>query len=177
MRYLIPLFLFLAIAGFLWKGLYSDPHRLPSALINKPVPIFSQPSLLSPSKNLTEKQFLGQVSILNLWATWCVSCQAEHAVLMEIVHSKKVAVWGVNYKDDLPAARAWLKKYGNPYRDVITDKEGKLAIDLGVYGTPETFVIDAQGIIRYKYIGPMTLEAWKNTVAPEVEKWRVSVQK
>jgi cytochrome c biogenesis protein CcmG/thiol:disulfide interchange protein DsbE len=172
MRYLIPLFLFLAIAGFLWKGLYSDPHRLPSALINKPTPTFSYPSLLNPQKELTEKIFVGQVSLLNLWATWCISCRAEHAVLMEIAATKKVALYGMNYKDDLPAAREWLRKYGNPYTAVIIDKEGRLGIDLGAYGTPETFVIDAQGIIRYKYIGPMTLEAWKNTVEPEVEKWR-----
>ncbi len=173
MRYLIPLIIFLIITGFLWKGLQHDPHQLPSALINKPVAVFSYPSLLDAKKTLTQKQFLGHVSLLNVWATWCVSCHAEHLVLMDIARSKKVLIYGLNYKDDSNSARRWLKKYGNPYEAVISDEKGTLAIDFGVYGTPETFLIDGEGIIRYKYIGPVSLEVWQEKIAPEVERWSV----
>jgi cytochrome c biogenesis protein CcmG/thiol:disulfide interchange protein DsbE len=171
MRYLIPLILFLIITGFLWKGLQHDPHELPSALINKPVAAFSYPNLLDEKKPLTQKEFLGHVSLLNVWATWCVSCKAEHAVLMDIMRAKAVKIYGLNYKDDPNSARAWLKKYGNPYEAIISDEKGTLAIDFGVYGTPETFVIDGEGIIRYKYIGPISPDAWKDKVEPEVQKW------
>lgn len=172
MRYSIPLLLFLALAIFLWKGLHTDPHQLPSALINKPTPSFQYPSLSNPQKMLTQKQFLGHVSLLNIWATWCVTCKAEHAVLMDIARSKAVVVYGLNYKDNPADARAWLKKYGNPYAEIIQDEKGTLAIDFGAYGTPESFVIDAKGIIRYKYVGPITKEVWEQKIKPEVEKAR-----
>jgi len=171
MRYLIPLVLFIAIVGFLWKGLQSDPHQLSSALINKPVAEFSYPSLLNGKKILTQKQFLGHVSLLNIWATWCISCHAEHPVLMDIARSKEVVIYGLDYKDDSTAAKQWLKKYGNPYEDVIADEKGTLAIDFGAYGTPETFVIDGKGIVRYKYVGPISPDAWKDKIEPEVKKW------
>ena len=171
MRYLIPLFLFIVMMGFLWRSLHNDPHRLTSALMNSPIAAFNYPSLLNPQKPLTQALFLGQVSLLNIWATWCISCRAEEPILLEIAHSKKVTIYGLNYKDDLAAARSWLKKYGNPYTEVIADQKGTLAIDLGVYGTPETFIIDKQGIIRYRYVGPISFEVWRDKLAPEVEKW------
>ncbi len=172
LRYLIPLLLFLALVGFLWKGLHHDPHQLPSALINKPVPAFSYPSLLHTGETITVKQFLGHVSLLNVWATWCIACHAEHSVLMDIANSKAVVIYGLNYKDDPNAARQWLHDNGNPYQAVILDDKGTLAIDLGVYGSPETFLIDAQGIIRYKYIGAISPDAWKDKILPEVQKWQ-----
>lgn len=171
MRYLIPLVVFAVIMGFLWKGLHKDPHQLPSALIGKPVVAFSYPSLLDEGQVITQQQFLGHVSLLNVWATWCITCHAEHPVLMDIAQSKKVVIYGLNYKDDPQAARQWLQKYGNPYQGVILDDKGRLAIDFGVYGSPETFVIDAKGIIRYKHIGAISPDVWKDNIEPEVEKW------
>jgi cytochrome c biogenesis protein CcmG/thiol:disulfide interchange protein DsbE len=170
-RYLIPLILFAVIMALLWKGLQKDPHELPSALINQPVAEFSYPSLLN-KQPITKQQFLGHVTLLNVWATWCITCHAEHAVLMDIANSKEVVIYGLNYKDDPAAARQWLQKYGNPYQDVILDDKGTLAIDFGVYGTPETFIIDSQGIIRYKHIGAISPAAWKDKIEPEIKKWR-----
>lgn len=171
MRYLIPLIIFLGIAGFLWKGLKNDPHQLSSARIGKSVVEFSYPSLIHDNQPVTQKQFSGQISLLNIWATWCITCHAEHPILMDIARTKKIILYGLNYKDDRLAAKQWLEKYGNPYKDVVSDEQGKLAIDFGVYGTPETFVIDKQGIIRYKHIGPITPDVWKDEIAPVVEKF------
>jgi len=171
MRYLIPLVLFVVIMGFLWKGLQKDPHQLPSALLDKPVPEFNYPSLLHTGQTVTEKQFSGHVSLLNVWATWCITCHAEHSVLMDIANSKAVIIYGLNYKDDPIAAKQWLEKYGNPYQEVISDNKGTLAIDFGVYGSPETFIIDRHGIIRYKYIGAVSPNVWRDKLLPEVKKW------
>lgn len=171
MRYIFPLLIFVIIVGILWKGLQQDPHRLPSTLINKSVVEFNYPSLGNPSQFVSNREFVGHVSLLNVWATWCITCQAEHAVLMEIARSKKVAVYGLNYKDTRNAAQLWLKKLGNPYQEIIFDEQGKLGIDLGVYGTPETFVIDAKGMIRYKHIGPISPTVWQEVLEPVVRKW------
>lgn len=171
MRYFIPLIIFFAIIGFLYKGLKNDPHQLSSTLINKPVTTFSYPSLIYPNQKFTEQKFLGHVSLLNVWGTWCVTCHAEHSVLMDIARSKKVTIYGLNYKDDPIAAKQWLKKQGNPYEDIILDDKGTLAIDFGVYGTPETFVIDKKGIIRYKHVGAISRDTWENKIKPEVNKW------
>ncbi|HVV69280.1 MAG TPA: DsbE family thiol:disulfide interchange protein [Gammaproteobacteria bacterium] len=171
MRYIITIFtllLFIVLMTFLWRGLKRDPHELPSALIGKPVPEFNYASLLRKEGSLSNKMFLGHVSLLNVWATWCITCHAEHPVLMDIAHSGVVTVYGLNYKDDFFQATDWLKKYGNPYADVIFDGKGTLAIDFGVYGTPETFVIDSKGIIRDKYIGAISPDVWKNKIEPEV---------
>ncbi len=173
LRYLIPLVIFVPLLGLLWKGLQHDPHQLPSALINKPIPEFNYPSLVYEGKKISHKKFLGHISLLNIWATWCITCRAEHPVLMDIAHSKSVAIYGLNYKDKPVAARQWLEEYGNPYEDVILDDKGILAIEFGTYGTPETFLIDRKGIIRYKYIGPISPDVWKNKVEPEVKKWSV----
>lgn len=171
MRYFIPLLLFLGIILFLWKGLRHNPHELPSALLNKPVTVFSYPSLTHKDQNFTEKQFIGHMSLLNVWATWCATCRVEHSVLMDIARSGKVVIYGLNYKDDPKAARNWLEEYGDPYQDVISDEKGKLAIDFGVYGAPETFLIDSHGIIRYKYVGAISIDVWQNKIEPEVRKW------
>lgn len=173
LRFILPLLVFLVIIMFLWLGLKKgDPHQLPSALIGQHVPLLSAPSLLAESTTLTAGDFQGQPLLLNVWATWCVTCQAEHSVLMDIAATHKVRIFGLNYKDDLPAARQWLKNYGNPYQDVIADPQGRLAIDFGVYGTPETFVIDAQGVIRYKHVGALTWEVWQQELLPVIEKLR-----
>ncbi len=175
MRYVITIttsVLFIVLMIFLWRGLHRDPHQLPSALIGKPVPQFSYTSLLQPKHFVSNKIFLGHVSLLNVWATWCITCHAEHPVLMDIALSKEVKVYGLNYKDDFSAATDWINKYGNPYTDIIFDNKGTLAIDFGVYGTPETFIIDPKGIIRDKYIGAISPEVWKDKIEPEVLKLR-----
>jgi cytochrome c biogenesis protein CcmG, thiol:disulfide interchange protein DsbE len=172
MRYVATIALFLVFSGlmfFLWRGLQRDPHQLPSALINKPVPEFAYPDLLKPEQKITNKIFLGHVSLLNVWATWCITCHAEHPVLMDMALSNEVKLYGLNYKDDLSAAIDWLRQYGNPYSAIIFDNKGTLAIDFGVYGTPETFVIDAKGIIRDKYIGAISPEVWRDKIEPEVK--------
>lgn len=172
-RYIIPLIIFAVIISFLWKGLQKDPHELPSVLIGKAVPAFNYPSLMHAGKVVTEQQFKGHVSLLNVWATWCITCRAEHSVLMDIANSGAVMIYGLNYKDDPVAAKQWLKTYGNPYQDIIIDNRGTLAIDLGVYGSPETFIIDSHGIIRYKYIGAISPDVWRDKLLPEVKKWQI----
>lgn len=172
-RYLIPLILFAVIVLFFWRGLHTDPHIVPSVLIGKQVPNFNYPSLSNSSQSINEKQFLGHISLLNVWATWCITCHAEHPILMDIAQTSGISIYGLDYKDQRQAALTWLKKYGNPYKDVIYDDKGTLAINLGVYGTPETFVIDSKGIIRYKYIGAISPDVWQDTLLPEIKKLQV----
>ena len=170
LKFLIPLFIFFALVVFLWKGLGEDPHIIPSALIGKPIPQFVYPSLFDQQKPLTNELFLGHVSLLNVWASWCYTCRAEHGVMMHIAASHDVALYGLNYKDKREVAEKWLKQAGDPFQKIIYDPDGKLGINLGVYGTPETFLIDKHGIIRDKLIGPVSPELWENKLLPEIEK-------
>ncbi|MDF2868275.1 MAG: thiol:disulfide interchange protein, partial [Gammaproteobacteria bacterium] len=156
----------------LWRGLQLDPHKIPSTLINKPVPKFNLPDLMNSGNRLTERQFLGQVSLVNVWATWCTACQQEHPILLDIARTHKVKLYAIDYKDDLQTAKNWLAQYGNPFLAIGFDATGQAAIDWGVYGTPETFLIDRQGIIRYKHIGPLTKQIWQNTLLPLIDKLR-----
>lgn len=165
-----PLLIFIILSVFLWRGLHEDPHALSSTLINKPLPVFAMSSLTQSHFKMTEKNFLGQVTLLNVFATWCLSCHSEHPVLMDIAHSGEIIVYGLDYKDDSMAATAWLAKYGNPYREIINDSKGDFAINLGVYGTPETFIIDRRGIIRDKYTGPITMEVWQKILLPKIKR-------
>jgi cytochrome c biogenesis protein CcmG, thiol:disulfide interchange protein DsbE len=168
LRYLLPLFVFIGMAAFLYKGLSMDPREIPSPLIGKPLPTFSLPRLGDPAQPIVNHDLLGEVSLLNVWGTWCVSCRAEHEVLVRLAHSGAVAIYGLNWKDDLAGAREWLRRLGDPYVAVAVDQEGRTAIDLGVYGAPETFLIDAQGIIRYKHAGPLTDALLRDTILPMV---------
>lgn len=161
LRYFIPLFIFLALSWFLWKGLSIDPQKLPSALIGKKVPPFDLPLLEDSRLHLTEKALQGRVSLLNVWASWCEACRLEHPYLMDIARLQQVAVYGIDYKDDVAAARHWLQQYGSPYQAVGFDVDGKVGINLGVYGTPETFLIDRHGVIRYKVVGPLMPDVWR----------------
>ncbi len=169
-RYLIPLLVFIILAFFLWRGLTLNPRELPSALLNKSAPVFELPDLMQPQQILTHQIFLGHVSLLNVWSTWCVTCHAEHAFLMELAHTQAVTIYGLDYKDDSAAARQWLAQYGNPYKAIAVDKAGQAAINWGVYGTPETFIIDKKGIIRYKVIGALTPTIWQNQLAPLIQQ-------
>ncbi len=168
-----PLIVFMIIAIFLWRGLHINPHKIPSPLLGKSLPAFRAENLLEPEASVTDANLKGQVTLLNVFATWCATCQAEHPILMDIAREHGVRLVGLDYKDSRTKAMAWLKSYGNPYSMVISDPLGKLGISLGVYGTPETFVIDKNGIIRYKYIGGLSPNVWHDTLKPQVEKWRV----
>ncbi len=165
-----PLIIFIIMVWFFWSGLSLNPHLVPSALLNTPVPEFNLNRLEQPSVKLTNKIFKDHVSLLNVWATWCVSCADEHPVLIDIAHSKIVPIYGLDYKDDRHDAVAWLKRFGNPYHAIGFDRRGSVAIDWGVYGTPETFIIDKQGRIRYKQIGPITTQLWQQKLLPIVKK-------
>lgn len=154
---------------FLWRGLSLDPHKLPSALLNKSVPSFRLTTLQNENQFFTDKNLRGQVALLNVWATWCESCQQEHPILMEITRDYRITVYGLDYKDTRLSAKTFLQQSGNPYSLVGFDGKGNVAIDWGVYGTPETFVIDKSGIIRYKYIGPLTNDVWFNELLPLIK--------
>ncbi len=170
LRYFVPLIIFAVIGVFLFRGLYLDPSKIPSVLINKPVPEFKVPRLKTPDQTISPADLKGKIWLLNVWATWCVSCRAEHEVLMELARSGKVDIYGLNYKDENAAALAWLRQLGDPYVANAVDADGRIGIDLGVYGTPESFLIDANGVIRYKHIGPISFESLRNEVLPEIEK-------
>jgi len=166
---LLPLALFLFIAVLLYRGLFLDPTRLPSALIGKPFPAFALPALDQPSHVLTRTDLQGRPALVNVWATWCPSCRQEHPVLTTLA-GQGVVIYGVNYKDDRDAARHWLRTLHNPYRLTIEDAAGTLGLDLGVYGAPETFVIDARGIIRDRYVGILDERVWRERLAPLYRK-------
>jgi len=169
-RYLAPLALFLALAGLLYKGLSLDPRKVPSPLIDKPAPPFWLKRLKQPEATLGTEDMKGKVSLFNVWATWCVACRSEHPVLMQLAESGKVAIYGLNYKDDRAEAKRWLLRYGDPYLANAFDADGRVGIDWGVYGTPETFIVDQQGVIRHKHIGPLTQEVVRDEILPLVEK-------
>jgi cytochrome c biogenesis protein CcmG/thiol:disulfide interchange protein DsbE len=160
-RFILPFVVFVLIIILLWKGLSLHPNEVPSPLVNKPVPQFQLPTLDYPEKFISHKEFMGKVTLLNVWASWCYACADEHKLLLEIAKTEYLSLYGLNYKDDPVAAKAWLKTHGNPYHNVIMDQKGTTAIDFGVYGAPESFLIDKKGVIRYKQIGPMTMEAWE----------------
>ena len=157
----IPLVLFIILGVFLWKGLSIDPRELPSALLDKPFPEFNLPALQQPERKLTKQDFMGQPVLVNVWATWCPSCRQEHEQLLAIAETASIPIIGLNYKDDRTGARTWLQQLGNPYQFNIFDEEGMLGLDLGVYGAPETYLLDAQGIIRHRHVGVVTAEAWQ----------------
>ncbi len=170
--YLLPLFVFVIVAAFFWQGLKVDPHVLPSVLINKKVPDFAVSSLDDQTKKLTQNIFKGQVSLVNVWATWCSSCYEEQAVMMDIANSNQVRIIGVDFKDKAADAKKWLNQMGNPYAINLFDDKGILGINLGVYGTPETFLVDQKGVIRDKVIGAVTKRIWLDKLLPEILQLR-----
>ncbi|MCG6887858.1 MAG: DsbE family thiol:disulfide interchange protein [Proteobacteria bacterium] len=169
-RYLIPLGLFIVLVVFLSIGLKLDPRDVPSPLIDKPAPAFSLPELDKPQQHVSPANMKGKVWLLNVWASWCVSCRAEHPVLNALAQTGEVTLIGLNYKDTLTDAKQWLQQRGNPYSVIAFDQDGRVGIDWGVYGVPETFVIDKQGMIRYKHTGPVTRQALKDIILPLVRE-------
>jgi cytochrome c biogenesis protein CcmG, thiol:disulfide interchange protein DsbE len=166
LRYIIPLALFIVLVGFLGAGLKLDPREVPSPLIGKPAPDFALTRLDDPAKTIRRADMLGKVWILNVWASWCVACRQEHPLLVEFSKKKSVPLYGLNYKDTRPDGQGWLGQFGNPYDVSLFDQDGRVGIDFGVYGVPETFVIDRRGVIRYKQIGPLTPEVLQTKVQP-----------
>jgi cytochrome c biogenesis protein CcmG/thiol:disulfide interchange protein DsbE len=160
---LLPLLVFLGVAVFLYRGLFLDPTELPSALIGKPLPAFSLPAV-QDGKTLTEADLKGNPALVNVWATWCVACRVEHPVLNRLA-KLGVTIYGVNYKDDNAAAQKWLVEFHDPYQLNINDARGTLGLDLGVYGAPETFLIDKDGIIRHKFVGVIDKRVWREQLA------------
>ena len=169
-RFVIPLAIFVLMVGLLGYGLSLDPKKVPSPLIDKPAPAFSLAMLEDQSRLLATADLQGQVWVLNVWASWCVSCRAEHEVVTSLAERNLVTVVGLNYKDEPDDAERWLGQFGNPYAASVIDRDGRVGIDWGVYGVPETFVIDAAGRIRYKHIGPMTHESLEKEVLPAIRE-------
>jgi cytochrome c biogenesis protein CcmG/thiol:disulfide interchange protein DsbE len=169
-RYLLPLGIFGALVVLLFVGLRLDPREVPSPLIDKPAPAFTLPQLHEPGKTLSREDLLGKVYLLNVWASWCVSCRDEQPVLMQFARTKQVDIYGFNYKDQRGDALRWLKMFGDPYLASVSDTDGRVGIDWGVYGVPETFVIDRSGVIRYKHIGPVSQADIDTILLPKVRE-------
>jgi len=166
---------FVALVVLLAVGLTLKPREIPSPLIGKPAPAFELPLLDTPGKRFSQKDMIGQVWVLNVWASWCPPCLQEHPVITALAKDDPAPIVGLNYKDERKNALPWLERNGNPYRLVAQDLDGRIGIDYGVYGVPETYVIDHQGVIRYKHIGPMTPEAVQKRIAPLLKELRGAV--
>ena len=162
--------IFLVMMGFFYKGLQLDPQTLPSALIDKPAPSFTLPQLHDASKTFGPEQMQGKVWLLNVWASWCAACRDEHPLFMQLARQGNFPIYGLNYKDEVPDAKLWLRQLGDPYIVSISDYEGNVGIDYGVYGVPETFVIDKEGIIRYRHVGPISRKDWKEVIEPKMKE-------
>jgi len=169
-KFLLPLTIFGIMLGFLAVGLTLNPREIPSPLVGKAAPVFSLPQLHEQDKVFSPEDMKGQVWLLNFWASWCSGCRTEHPVLMDLANSGLVPIYGVDYKDQRGEALAWLDEWGNPYPIVAVDTAGKVGIDYGVYGVPETYVIDKQGLIRYKQIGPLDDETVEKKILPLVKE-------
>ena len=170
LKFLIPLGLFLVLVLFLGAGLHLDPKEVPSPLIGKPAPEFSLESLDSPSLTIAQADLLGKVWMLNVWASWCAACREEHPALVEFGRKNAVPMYGLNYKDERAAGLRWLANFGNPYTHSLYDRDGRVGIDWGVYGVPETFIIDKNGTVRFKHIGALTPEVIRTRIEPLVRQ-------
>ena len=165
-----PLVAFVVLAVFLGIGLQLKPREVPSPLIDKPAPAFNLAQLHEPGQSLASEDLRGRVWLLNVWASWCAACREEHPVLMNLAQQKLVPMIGLNYKDQRPDALGWLQRFGDPYERSVADRDGRVGIDYGVYGVPETFVIDKAGVIRYKQIGPVTEESLRTRILPLIRE-------
>ncbi|MCW8965374.1 MAG: DsbE family thiol:disulfide interchange protein [Candidatus Pacearchaeota archaeon] len=170
--WLIPLLIFIIISVFLGIGLTRDPRYVPSPLIDKPVPVFNFPAVQGRELGLSDKDLHGEVSLVNVFASWCVACREEHPFLMNLSRVGEIPIHGLNYKDEPPDAAAWLDQFGDPYTRTGADIDGRVGIDWGVYGVPETFVISKDGRIAHKHIGPITQQKWDETIQPIIQQLR-----
>lgn len=174
LKLFLPLLVFAGLALLFWQGLKLDPNAMPSALIDRPVPEFSLPTLEDGGAVVDARIFNGQVTLLNVWATWCISCRVEHPYLNKL-SAEGMRIIGLNYKDDVVAAKKWLKDLHNPYELSIVDADGRMGLDLGVFGAPETYVVDAQGVIRYKHVGVVDERVWQRDIAPVVARLKAAI--
>lgn len=165
-RYFLPITVFVVLLGFFVKGLRLDPSEVPSPLLGKPAPTFELPSLADPTQTVGSATMAGQVALLNVWGTWCAGCRQEHDTLMAIAATGEVPIYGLNWKDDPDLARQMLREMGDPYVASAIDADGRVAIDWGVYGAPETFLVAADGNVIHKHIGPLSLNIWRNDILP-----------
>lgn len=165
LKFFLPLGLFALLGAFLMRGLSLDPQEMPSALIDRPLPEFALDAL-DTRGTVQRKDVIGKVSLFNVWATWCISCRVEHPYLEKLATEEQVPIYGINYKDEDDAARRWLQEMGDPYVLSVADRDGTLGLDLGVYGAPETYLVDAQGVIRYRHVGVINERTWTRTLAP-----------
>ncbi len=172
--FLFPIVVFAIIGAFFAYGLTRDPSNIPSQLIDRPLPAFDLPAIQGMSEGMSTDDIKGEVALVNVFASWCISCHVEHPVLMQLSKAGAVPIYGLNWKDKPGDGKAWLDRYGNPYLRIGDDAQGRVAIDLGVTGAPETFVIDKEGRVRFKVIGPITEQYWVETLEPLIEKLRRS---
>lgn len=169
-KFLVPIALFVALGVLLAFGLRLDPKKIPSPLVGKPLPAFSLPTLDNPARIVSNADLKGRPVLINVWASWCTACRDEHPLLVELARAGVVPVIGLNYKDKPEDAHEILRRDGNPYGMVLVDASGRTGIDWGVYGVPETFVVDRDGVIRYKHIGPITPDALKEVILPKLRE-------
>ncbi len=165
-KFLIPVIVFAVLGALLYVGLSLDPRKIPSPLVGKPLPAFELPSVADPARRVSHQDLRGRSYLLNVWASWCVACREEHPLLNQIAQRKLVPIIGLNYKDRREDAIGWLGALGNPYELSVSDLDGRIGIELGVYGVPETFLVDKDGVIRYKHIGPITPQVWEEKLLP-----------
>ncbi len=167
-RYLLPLIAVIIMIPILVMGLRVDPSKLPSQFIGKAVPEFDLPTLKDGFRNFTSADLVGQVSLLNIWATWCVGCRAEHEFLMQLFRDRTIPIYAINWRDNRPNSIRWLQQFGDPYVVSAFDEDGRVGIDWGVYGAPETFLISAQGIVVYRFTGPLNRSIWEREFVPRI---------
>lgn len=171
-RYLLPIVAFAVMVPIFIIGLSRDPSELPSPLLNRQAPVFELPSVEDPGRTVSNKSYAGEVAVVNIWATWCVGCRAEHDFLMTLASRNEVPIYGLNWRDQRDLALNWLDKLGNPYVATAYDEDGRVGIDWGVYGAPETFLIGPDGTVLYKHISPLTERVWREEFRPRIEAAR-----
>ena len=167
---IVPAVVIVALLGLLLFGLSNDPRTIPSPFIGKPAPAFELQTLRDPSKVMTTADLKGEVSLVNVWASWCVACRHEHQLLVDLARTGKVRIIGLNYKDEAADAKLWLQRLGNPYMVTLVDRDGRAGIDWGVYGVPETFIVDRDGVVQHKHVGPVTPDSLRDTILPLIER-------
>lgn len=167
-RFLLPLGAFVILIAIFMVGLTKDPRQLPSPFIDEPAPTFTLPSLTNPEETVSSDDYAGQYALVNVWATWCVGCREEHEFLMELSRSQSVPIYGINWRDGRPKALEWLRALGDPYVASGFDEDGRVGIDWGVYGAPETFLVSDDGVVLHKHLGPLDAAAWERDFVPKL---------
>lgn len=167
-RFYAPLAGLAVLVAFFYFGLFRNPSEIPSPLIGKPAPVFSLPSLQDPARRVSNESYRGRMYVLNVWGTWCPGCREEHAVLLDIARTNVVPIIGFDWKDERPLALRWLGQLGDPYVETAFDADGRAAIDWGVYGAPETFLVSADGTVLHKHLAPLTREIWERDFLPKI---------